>query len=220
MAVASGAPPRLTCACGAAIEIPGKRIGDSVRCGGCGKLRVVIRSLTGGEVPPAVQAGSMDEEERREVADALKRIKLRRAGRANRHVALYPSWAVFLAGVQFYLAGIMAGQNLAAVGQEARGKRLMVLGIVSYVVLGAGLLALAFLAGQALPRAVLLPLLLGIPLVHAVWFTVAQHAPTQAAREAGATSSSVVIPLLIGLILAIAQAFAVWFLKLRFDPWS
>lgn len=220
MAAASGTAPRLTCGCGAAIEIPGKRIGDSVRCGGCGKLRVVIRSQALGEVPPAVQAGGLDEQERREVQDTLKRIKLRRAGRASRHVALYPSWAVFLAGVQFYLAGILAGQNLISVGQEQRGKRLIVAGIASYLLLGAGLLAVGFLAGHSVPRWVVLPLLLAVPLLHAVWFTAAQHAPTQAAREAGATNAPVLVPVLIGAILAIAQAFAVWFIKLRFDPWS
>lgn len=220
MAVASGAASRLACACGVTFEIPGKRIGDTVKCSSCGALRVVIRSKAQGDVPPAVTAGKLDDEEQREVQDALKRIKLRRAGRATAHVALYPSWSVFLAGVQYYLSAIMAGQNLIALGDEKGGRRLMWMGVISYVLVGVGLLALTFLAGPSLPRWVLYPLLLGIPLLHALWFTSSQHAPAQAAREAGAKNAPVVVPLLIGVILAIAQGFAVWFLKLRFDPWS
>lgn len=56
---------------------------------------------------------------------------------------------------------------------------------------------------------------LGIPLAFAIMFTRAQHAPCAAAREAGAQPASVVLPLLVGLILAIAQAFALWFLTLQ-----
>jgi len=212
---------RLACACGHEIEIPTARVGDSVTCPECRVVRVVIRSKVTGDVPPAVQAGALSREERREVDETLRRIKLRRVGRATRHVDLYPSWAVFVAGVQFYLSAILAGENLKALGDERRGKRVQLLGVGGYVVLGAGLLASTLRWGDQVPFGALLAVLLAIPLAFAVYFTSIQHQAGVAAREAGAQDASVVPPLLMGVILAVAQAFAVWFLKIKIEgPWS
>jgi hypothetical protein len=199
----------MDCACGAKIDLTGRRIGDSTRCGGCGALRVVLRSRATGDVPPAARTGGLGAEERAEVRDALKRIKLRRVGQARGHVELYPSWAVFVAGVQFYLSAILAGQNLLALG-DPRGRRLQVIGVVAYVLTGAALLA-AFL-WRLLPPEVLLGAAALVPLGFAVWFTATQHEPANAAREHGARNASLVLPALVGLILLIAQAFAVFFL--------
>ncbi len=212
--------PRVTCpSCERATELKGdlagKRIGDSIRCAGCQSLVVLTRSRVRGDLPPPVQAGVLTRDEQREVAEALRRIKLRRVGNATRHVRLYPSWAVFLAGVQFYLSGILAGQNVTALGDPARGRRLQVLGILGYLAVGASFLGLALLAGDAIPRPVALGALLAVPLAFAAYFTRAQHASGVAAREAGARPAPVLLPLLVGLILAIAQAFAVWFLLLQ-----
>lgn len=202
--------PKLTCACGAAIDISDRRVGDSVRCPGCQALRVVIRSRVTGDVPPAARTGGLTVEERNEVAQALKRIKVRRAGEARGQVELYPSWAVFIAGVQFYLSAILAGQNLATLGEPRRGRQLQVLGVVAYLVTGGALLA-AYVKLN-LPPPVLYGLLAGIPLVFATWFTALQHGPATVAREHGARSASLALPLLVGTILAIAQAFTVYFL--------
>lgn len=202
--------PRLACDCGAAIEIPGLRVGDSARCPSCKALRVVIRSRVTGDVPPAARTGGLTAEERQEVAQALKRIKVRRAGEARGHVELYPSWAVFVAGVQFYLSAILAGQNLIALGEPGRGRRLQVVGVLAYLVTGAALL-LAYVK-LSMPQAVLYGLLAGVPLVFAIWFTAAQHGPATVAREHGAKNASLALPLLVGTILAIAQAFTVYFL--------
>lgn len=210
MAAPTTVTPKLACACGAAIDLSGRRVGDSVRCPGCQALRVVIRSRITGEVPPAARTGGLNAEERNEVAQALKRIKVRRAGEARGHVELYPSWAVFVAGVQFYLSAILAGQNLATLGEPRRGRQLQVIGVVAYLVTGAALLA-AYLKLN-LPPPVLYGLLAGIPLVFATWFTAAQHGPSTIAREHGARSASLALPLLVGTILAIAQAFTVYFL--------
>jgi hypothetical protein len=211
--------PRLNCSCGKATDISGRRVGDSLACSGCGQLRVIIRSKVTGDLPAAVEAGALTAVERDEVEATLRRIKLRRVGRATQHVDLYPNWAVFVAGVQFYLSGFLAGQNLIALGQEARGKRVQVTSVILYLVLGAGLLALHYGAGAWLPRVALLPALL-IPLGFASYYVSIQAAPSAAAREAGAGNASVVLPLLLGLILAIAQAFAVWFLELQLNPWG
>ncbi len=210
---------RMSCpGCAAAIDLTGRKIGDSARCPGCGKLQVVLRSRAQGDVPPAVVTGGLSAEERGEVRDALRRIKLRRVGQGRAHVELYPSWAIFTAGVQFYLAAILAGQNLIALGEPARGRRLQVAGVLAYALLGAGLLfAARTLDLEAVPQVARLAVLAVVPLVFAVVCTQAQHAPAQAAREHGARQASLLLPGLVGLILAIAQAFAVYFLWLRLD---
>ncbi|MCW8138241.1 MAG: hypothetical protein KIT58_04980 [Planctomycetota bacterium] len=206
----AAASPSMTCACGATVDLTGRRVGDSVRCGGCQRLRVVLRSQVKGEVPPAARTGGLSADERHEVAQALKRIKVRRAGAARGQVELYPSWAVFVAGVQFYLSAILAGQNLAALGEPQRGRRLQVIGVVCYLLSGAALL-FAYLRLSP-PQPVLYGLLAGVPLLFAIWFTAAQHAPATVAREHGARSAGLALPALVGIILAIAQAFTVYFL--------
>jgi hypothetical protein len=188
---ANATAPVLVCSCGREIELVGQKIGDSLTCPACKTLCVVIRSKTKGEILAAVRSGSLNAGERREVSETLRRIKLRRVGQATRHVKLYPSWAVFLSGAQFYLSAILAGQNLINQGNPARGKRLQIIGVVSYLLLG--------------------------PLLFGLYFTWVQHASCNAARDAGAQTAPVALPLLFGLILAIAQAFAVWFLKLQID---
>ena len=200
--------PRLACACGAAIDIPGARVGDSVRCPSCQAVRVVIRSRVTGEVPPAAQTGGLSADERGEVAQALKRIKLRRVGAASGHVELYPSWLVFVTGVQFYLSAFLAGQNLIALGDARRGRALQVTGVVSYVLIGVTLLV-AYVKLD-LPQTALLGLAAVIPLIFAIWFTSAQHSPASVAREHGARNAPILLPLFVGVILAVAQAFTVY----------
>ncbi|MCO5165478.1 MAG: hypothetical protein M9894_03800 [Planctomycetes bacterium] len=202
--------PSMACPCGATIDLTDRRVGDSVRCGGCQRLSVVLRSRVKGDVPPAARTGGLTADERQEVAQALKRIKVRRAGAARGQVELYPSWAVFVAGVQFYLAAILAGQNLQALGEPQRGRRLQVMGVVAYLLSG-GALLFAYLRLQ-LPPPVLYGLLAGVPLLFAIWFTAAQHGPATVAREHGARSAGLALPLLVGIILAVAQAFTVYFL--------
>lgn len=210
MAETKDVSPRLACACGAAIEIPSARVGDSVKCPGCQAVRVVIRSRVTGEVPPAAQTGGLNAEERDEVAQALKRIKLRRVGAASGHVELYPSWLVFVTGVQFYLSAFLAGQNLIALGEGRRGRTLQVIGVVSYLLIGAALLVAYVKLG--LPQSILLGLAAVIPLLFAIWFTSSQHASASVAREHGARNAPILLPLFVGVILAIAQAFTVYFL--------
>jgi hypothetical protein len=177
---------------------------------------VVIRSKTTGEIPAAVRNAGLSASERKDVAEALKRIKLRRVGQATRHVQLYPSWAVFASGVQFYLSAILAGQNLIRQGETARGRRVQAVGIVSYLVVGALLVAGAFFL-EAAPLALKAGVAILIPLGFASYFTSVQHATCAAARDAGAGTAPVMLPLLFGTILAIAQAFAIWFLKIQID---
>jgi len=211
--------PHMACpACQHRVDLTGRRVGQSTRCGACQAFVVVTRSKVRGELPAAVAAGELTPEEQREVGEVLERIKLRRIGSATRHAELYPSWVVFVAGVQFYLSGILAGANLAALGDVAGGKRLQLQGVVAYLA-AAGLLLGATLSGlgAALPAGVGLGLVLAVPLAFAAHFTRAQHAAASAAREAGAQPAPVVLPLLVGLILAIAQAFALWFLTLRLE---
>jgi hypothetical protein len=211
----TAAPATLEChGCKAEVPLNGKRIGDSVTCPACKTLCVVIRSRTKGEVAPAKLAGGLAPTERREVAEALHRIKLRRIGQAARHVELYPSWAVFAAGLQFYLSAILAGQNLILQGEEKRGRFLRTLGVVSYVIVGAFMVAL-LLVDNPVPMKVKAALALVIPLSFGTYFTYVQHKACAAAREAGAGNAPVLLPLLVGLILAIAQAFAVWFVQIR-----
>lgn len=207
---ATSVTPQLSCKCGAKIEIQGVRVGDSVPCPGCKALQVVLRSRVVGDVPPAAQTGGLTVAERQEVAQALKRIKVRRAGAARGHVELYPSWAVFVAGVQFYMAALLAGQNLALLGETRRGKQVKVIGVVAYLAMGAGLL-FAFLKLHV-PQPVLLGVMAGVPLLFACWFTAMQHGPASVAREHGAKNASLALPLMVGIILSVAQAFAVYFL--------
>lgn len=216
MAATASSAPRLTCrGCKATIDIPGLRVGDSVKCQACGAQNVILRSKTQGDVPPAIVQGGLSHEERAEVQAALKRIHTRRHGEAHGHVELYPNWAVFVAGVQFYLSAVMAGQNLIALGEERRGRRLQVVGVLAYVLAVSAVVALRVLLGDRLPDAVYQGLVAGIPLIAATWLTWTQAAQANAAREHGARSAPLVLPGLVGLMLAIAQGFALYFLFLR-----
>src|SRR5437660_1676165 len=126
--------PVLKCECGAAIEIPGHRIGDSVPCPSCRKLRVVLRSRVTGEVLPAAGAPGQISDRLPEVQESLERIRLRRAGHAARDVTLFPLGAVFGIGAfGYYLSAILQGQNLVALGYPREGRRLQALGVATYV---------------------------------------------------------------------------------------
>ncbi len=209
--------PRTTCGtCKAEIDLAGRRVGDGLACPSCKAWVVVLRSRVVGDVPPAMEMGGLGPADQREVADALKRIKRRRVGANHAHVELYPSWAVFVAGVQFYLAAILAGQNLIALGEQRRGRTIQLVGVISYLFVGGGLLAATMLFGDKIPPALLGVVAAAIPLGFAVWFTSAQHSLANSAREHGARNASLLLPALVGVMLAIAQAFAVYFLRLRF----
>ena len=210
--------PTLPCGgCQATLELRGKRIGDSVTCG-CGRVEVITRlKVPTGDLPPAKLSGGLSAQERGEVDEALRRIKLRRVGQAARNVELYPTWAMVLAIGQLWLAGILAGHNLKATGQAERGTRIQITGFVVYVLLNASFLgALLFFREQISPVWGA-PLLVSVPLVCGGYFLVAQGSGARAAREAGARQASVWLPFLLGTIIAIAQAFLARFLALRFD---
>lgn len=211
------AEPHLECGeCQMRVPLQGKRVGDSIRCSSCQALVVITRSKAKGDVPPqSIRAGGMTHEERAEVADCLRRIKNRRIGRAARHVTLYPSWLVLMTLGQFYLSGILAGLNIAAVGQGQRGRKMQIGAIVAYLLCGVIFLVAAFTVGPELPFALNVAALAGVPLAFGGYYAWAQHTACGSARDAGAENASVVLPLLLGMILAIAQAFAVWFLKLH-----
>jgi hypothetical protein len=210
------ADPRTECQhCQASVNIAGRRIGDSLPCPDCGKLIVIVRSKTLGDVPPAVVTGILTQEERHEVNEALHRIKLRRVGRSARHVDLYPTWAIYLSVFQFWLAGVLAGRNLVALGQEARGKRMQWTAIAAYVLTTAAVVAFALTFWSSVPAPVHAALMAVFPLGFTAYYTWTQHVPASAAREAGAHNASVVAPVLVALILAIAQAFAIYFVQDR-----
>ncbi|MGE0707312.1 MAG: hypothetical protein AB7N76_04820 [Planctomycetota bacterium] len=207
--------PRLICqGCQASLDLSGLRIGDSIRCSGCDRLEVITRQkVTQGDIPPAKRAGGLTPAERREVDDTLQRIKLRRVGQAARHVDLYPSWAILLAAGQFWLSALLAGQNLIAMGQATRGRRLQVAGGVAYVLLGLIYAGVALKLGATIPPALAVGLLVAPPIGFAAAAYWVQHAACRAARDAGAGQAPVLLPLLVGVIVAIAQAFAVWFIR-------
>lgn len=209
------AVPVLKCACGVLVEIPGRRIGDSVECPSCRKKQVVLRSKVEGDVPPADGAPGQVSDRLPEVQESLERIRLRRAGHAARGVALYPLWAVFGLGVfGFYLPAVLHGQNLIALGFPERGRRMQALGIGIYAAVMAAIL-LAFgrwhddLATQWAWKFVTLA-----PLLGTVPFVLVGRQETQAAFEAGAKPASPLVPAVLGLLLAVAQFFAVRFVDL------
>jgi len=206
--------PTIKCPCGAVVEIPGRRIGDSVECPACRKGQVILRSkVLGGEVPPADGAPGQISDRLPEVQESLERIRLRRASHAARGVTLYPPAAVFGAGVLFgfYLSAILAGQNLAALGQPARGRRLQAIGVVLYAVM---IGALVYLVGRVEEGPVVnIAGKLGLP-VHFILsgvFARFGRRDALAALEAGAKPVAPILPSIIGLLLAVAQFFAIFF---------
>jgi hypothetical protein len=207
--------PTVKCACGATFAIPGHRIGDTVECTACRKSQVVLRSRVEGEVPPADGAPGQVSDRLPEVAASLERIRLRRAGHAARGVALYPLWAIFGLGVfGFYLPAFLTGQNTIALGFGERGRRIQALGIGLYAALIAGIL-IAFgrwhddLASHWAWKFVML-----VPLVGSIPFVLMGRGETMSAFEAGAKPASPAIPAILGLLLAVAQFFAVRFVDL------
>ncbi len=207
--------PTLKCSCGHSVEIPGRRVGDSVECSACRKSQVILRSRVQGEVPPADGAPGHVSDRLHEVTESLERIRLRKAGHAARGVALYPIWAVFSLGVfGFYLPAVLAGQNLIALGFPERGRRLQALGIGLYaLVIGAILIAFGRfhdeLASHWAWKFVSLA-----PLAGTVPFVLAGRREIGAAFEAGAKAASPLVPAVLGLLLGIAQFFAVRFVDL------
>lgn len=209
------AVPSLKCACGVAFDIPGRRIGDTVECTGCRKSQVVLRSRVNGEVPPADGAPNQISDRLPEVQASLERIRLRRAGHAARGVALYPLWSVFALGVfGFYIPAFLAGANMIALGNGDRGRRTQAIGIGLYaIVIGAILIAFGRwhddLASHWAWKFVTL-----VPLVGSVPFVLMGRGVTQAAFEQGAKAASPLIPGILGLLLAVAQFFALRFVDL------
>ncbi len=209
------AAPTLKCACGASFDISGRRIGDTVECSSCRKSQVVLRSRATGEVPPADGAPGQVSDRLPEVQASLERIRMRRAGHAARGVALYPLWSVFALGVfGFYIPAFLAGQNLIALGFPERGRRTQVVGIALYAIVIGGILV-AFgrwhddLANHWAWKFVMLA-----PLVGSIPFVLIGRGETAAAFEAGAKPASPVVPAVLGLLLGVAQFFAVRFVDL------
>jgi hypothetical protein len=211
----AAAIPVLKCACGSLVPIPGRRIGDTVECSVCRKPQVVLRSKVQGDVLPVDGAPGQVSDRLPEVQESLERIRLRRAGHAARGMALYPTWAIFALGVfGFYLPALLAGQNVIALGSGERGRRLQALGIALYAIVIGGILV-AFgrwhdeLASHWAWKFVTL-----LPLIGTIPFALTGREETQAAFDAGAKPASPVVPATLGLLLAVAQFFAVRFVDL------
>lgn len=205
-------PPLLECgACQTRLPVEGKRVGDSVQCG-CGRLEVITRlKIKEGSLPPAKIMGRLEPKERKEVDQALQRIKMRRVGHAARNVEVYPTWALVLSIGQFWLTGVLASHNLGVTGQPQRGRRIAIAGGVLYVLLNMALLALGVAFWTRLSPIWLAPLV-AVPVGFGVYAVGAQAKSARAARDAGAKSASPWVPFLLGVIVAIAQAFAALFL--------
>lgn len=208
------ADPTLDCtSCKTAIPLDGKRVGDSTHCPKCGQFEVITRTKVTGELATARQRSSLSAAERAQLDETLRRIKLRRRGRASRHVDLFPSWAIFLAAGQFWLSALLAGRNLEAMGDRARGRRLQWTGAALYVGFVVAFLGIWFQFGASIHPAVGLTALVAVAAGFTLSCYLTQHAACSAAREAGAGRAPVLLPLLVGLMLAIAQGFGVWFLR-------
>ena len=91
---------------------------------------------------------------------------------------------------------------------------MQVLAVLAYLVLVGVLVPLGFALDDQLPLVAVAGVVL---LAFGIHYTRAQHVACAAARQAGAQNAPVLLPLLLGLILLIAQAFAVWFLKLQLE---
>src|SRR5581483_1178311 len=104
-----------------------------------------------------------------------------------------------------------AGQNLIALGYRERGRRMQVVGVALYaIIIGAILVAFGRwhddLASHWAWKFVTL-----VPLVGSIPFVLAGRSEIQAAFEAGAKPASPLVPATLGLLLAVAQFFAVRF---------
>ena len=214
----AGIVPSLACSCGHKIEIPDKRIGDSVTCPACRESRVVLRSKVQGDVPGSSGAPGAVSDRLPELQESLARIRLRKAGAAARGIALYPVWATVASGVfGFWLPAVLAGQNLAALGDSERGRRLQVLGVTSYTVLGGALLvawARSWTDLLPVPHQAKLAALVLAPLVGALAFGLVGRREIGAAFEAGAKPASPLVAGMIGFLLAMSQVFLVAFVDL------
>jgi hypothetical protein len=225
--------PTLDCPCGAKIDIDGKRIGDSVSCSSCQKMRVVIRSKVQGDVPPAGgPAREAISDRLTEVQASLERIRTRRSGKAAADVTLYPTWAIVLGGWLFgvFTGGYLAAQNMVALGKmtSARAGRSVVWLACAHA--GIFVLYLGWITGRfdlftvradaSIPALALILRYVSFGYIGVVGFALpiflsAGAAPlVRSAREAGAGKASPVIPLLVGFLLLVAQLFAIQFVLL------
>jgi hypothetical protein len=213
--------PELKCECGVVIQIAGRRIGDSVSCPSCKKLRVVLRSKVTGDVLPAAGAPGISDR-LPEVQESLERIRLRKAGHAARDVQLYAPPAVFGVGAfGFWLTAVLQGQNLIALGYERQGRRLQVTAVTVYVALVLVFLWLIFRngLGGTLGNAYLLGSILGGLAVAAAGCTFYGLKSVRAAFDAGARPASPLVPSLLGFLLAVAQLFAFKFVDVATGWW-
>jgi len=211
--------PLFKCACGVQVEIPGRRIGDTVECVSCRKKSVVLRSRVTGDVLPADGAPGQVSDRLTEVQESLARIRLRHAGHTAKGVALFSPVSVASIGLLlgFYLSFILNGQNLVALGFRERGRRLQAIGIFLYALcIGAVLFAASrgfedFAAKVAVRSA----LFLQIALV-AFAASLSGRAEVRAAFDAGARRASPLIAVVLGVLLAGALFFAVTFVDLNY----
>src|SRR5262249_6334264 len=169
---------------------------------------------------------------RAEVQASLERIRVRRAGRAARDIAVYPTWAILVGGWIFgaFLGGFLAAQNMVALGRLSAARAGRSVFYLALVHAGLFLLYLGFKAGTfdafhvspdaafpALRQALRIAAgvyVIGVVLALPVTLAVGAAPATNAARAAGARSASPILPFLVGFLLLIGQLFAAQFIAL------
>jgi len=199
------AQPLYLCDCGRGIEFPGRRIGDTIDCPGCGAMRVIIRSKIDGTMPdPEALARNLSPEDREDVDQAHENIRQRREQHREQRADLFQTRWIFLLGLLgVYMAGILAAQNLSGLGKPQRGRRVLVLGVGSYLLF---LLLVIYLAGSSPALAATLGL--AYTFVGTLAVVNAVRHETAAGFLAGAKPLPVLLPGLFAAIVALVQ-FAV-----------
>jgi len=203
--------PVYLCECGARTPLQEQvRIGDGLRCDGCDRHRVVLRSRIEGALPQSLGSGRLlSADDRAEVDDAWDSIKRRRAERQPRPVGLYRSRWVFLLGIVAPpLGAYIAAENMGQLGSPNEGRRLFV---ATSVVTGLAALCLSFY-GSEIGRAGGWSLCLGLAFVLALVSTLRQARASAVGNIVRSAPRSALVPLLFGVLIGIVEGFVASFL--------
>jgi hypothetical protein len=197
--------PVYTCECGASVPLENHKVGDVLDCRSCQKPRVLIRSRITGSLPE--NYGSMrflTTEERLEVKSAFDNIVKRRGRRKTGQLTLVKSRWIFLLGLLGpYLSGFLAQQNLTALGKPVRGKRLLIVSLLSYLLVFGFLVATYNSISPWLSCA----LLFAYVFFMALYVTLSQVKDTLLGFENFSKAQFPLVPALIGVAVALGEGF-------------